>query len=89
MTQLENRLSRLESRSGTDDDQPFPFGTNYRIVRDANEDLEIERRERHDYCFHHPELWAGEYIASETPLLMTNRQLDELLKVIDGKTRTI
>ena len=89
MTRLETRLSRLEAGGAADGDQPFPFGINYLIVRDANQELAIERSERYDYCFHHPELRAGEYIASETPLLMTNRQLDELLKVIDGKTRTI
>ena len=87
--QLETRLSRLETRSGADDDQPFPFGINYLIVRDANEELAIERNERYDYCFRQPSLSPGEYIAGETPLMMTNRQLGDLLKAIDGQTRSI
>jgi hypothetical protein len=89
MTHLENRLSKLEARNGGDDGQAFAFGTSYLIVRNADDELGIERTERHDYCFHQPELKEGEYIENETPLMMTNRQLEGLLKAVDGKTRSI
>jgi hypothetical protein len=95
MTQIANRLAKLEGKTKEGDDTRFEWGRTFLIVRDADDDSGTERLERQVYRVNNgydkgePSLGPGEYIFSETLDMMTGGEFSALLKVVDGQTRTI